>query len=114
LSKASLSEINPYMPNLSVTWMFQRAMSARPLPEVGNLKSVGRSVGRSVSQALVGSFLSSCIVTLLDSLDDTHTHVKLDVQSAHIISQQQQKQRQRLNHNTITPNQNRPSRPPTL
>jgi len=30
LGKDKLSLINPYMPNLSVTWMFQRAMSARP------------------------------------------------------------------------------------
>ena len=29
LSKSSLSSINPYMPNLSATWMFQRSMSAR-------------------------------------------------------------------------------------
>ena len=29
LSKKALSSINPYMPNLSATWMFQRSMSAR-------------------------------------------------------------------------------------
>ena len=30
VDKASLSAINPYMPNLAATWMFQRSMSARP------------------------------------------------------------------------------------
>ena len=29
LTKRALSSINPYMPNLSATWMFQRSMSAR-------------------------------------------------------------------------------------
>ena len=33
LSKEALSEINPYMPNLAATWMFQKSMSARPPPE---------------------------------------------------------------------------------
>ncbi|KAJ3707562.1 hypothetical protein LUZ61_011267 [Rhynchospora tenuis] len=30
LDKDSLSLLNPYMPNLSASWLFQRAMSARP------------------------------------------------------------------------------------
>jgi len=30
LDKKALSGINPYMPNLAATWMFQRSMTARP------------------------------------------------------------------------------------
>lgn len=33
VSKQALSSINAYQPNLAATWMFQRSMSARPLPE---------------------------------------------------------------------------------
>uniref|UniRef100_A0A7C9DQQ8 Uncharacterized protein n=2 Tax=Opuntia streptacantha TaxID=393608 RepID=A0A7C9DQQ8_OPUST len=34
LDSPSLSLLNPYLPNLSASWLFQRAMSAKELPDV--------------------------------------------------------------------------------
>lgn len=34
LDSGSLSLLNPYLPNLSASWLFQRAMSAKQLPDV--------------------------------------------------------------------------------